>query len=165
MNWLFHLSLFYSFVVFFTSKILRVIGKNITSNRAIFQFCDNKFNNGSILINFFSRTLNVVVYTQNFSNMTRVQVDSVLPNCYYSKTICMILFKLIPYICYEILYFTQFLFFLLIPTVSYWACSTWYVSSVTPLSTNSDSRPCKNFCCKNWNWEANSCWDSNLLDG
>jgi len=36
MNWLFHLSLFYSFVVFFTLKILRVIGGNITSNRAIF---------------------------------------------------------------------------------------------------------------------------------
>jgi hypothetical protein len=28
----------------------------------------------------------------------------------------------------------NFLFFFLIPTVSYWACPTWYVSSVTPLS-------------------------------
>jgi hypothetical protein len=54
--------------------------------------------------------------------------------CYNSKTICMILLKLIPYICYEILHFTQFLFFSLIPTVSKWACATWYVSSVTPLS-------------------------------
>jgi hypothetical protein len=29
-----------------------------------FQFCDNKSNNGSILIHIFSRTLNVVVYTK-----------------------------------------------------------------------------------------------------
>jgi hypothetical protein len=53
-----------TFVGFFTLKILRVIGKNIASKRAIFQFCDNKSNNGSILINNFSRRLNVVVYTK-----------------------------------------------------------------------------------------------------
>jgi hypothetical protein len=47
----------------------------------------------------------------------------------------MILLKIIPYIRYEILHFTLFYFiFFLIPTVSYWACPTWYVSSVTPLS-------------------------------
>jgi hypothetical protein len=56
---------------------------------------------------------------------------------YNSKTISRILLKLIPCSCNEILHFTQIFIFFLIPTVSYWACPTWYVSSVTPLSPTS----------------------------
>ncbi len=69
--------------------------------------------------------------TKNYGNDKQKILPPFFYYCYNTKTISRILLKFIACSCF-ISHF--FLFFFLIPTVSYWACPTWYVSSVTPLS-------------------------------